>query len=284
MASANNIAEIYGISIYNNTADWNNLIEQQQCPYLGRKCLKNRKSEAELTIGTCSVTYGKDKKDVIICPHRLLERRQIFTDCLHLLNSHEPGNELHIVAEVPIPGGNVDYFLVSTRDRKVKDFVAIELQTLDTTGTVWPFRQRFVNSKGILVKPEDLNSKKSFGMNWKMTAKTILVQMHHKIETFEHINKHLVLVVQNHLLDYMASEFSFAHISDNARIGDSMHFHAYQLNEASGKLRLNLVDRKSTDAEGISKCLGLESEARIELTEIIEKLEAKISDSTLMTI
>ncbi len=284
MASANNIAEIYGVSVHDIDTDWNTLLEQQQCPFLSRKCLKNRKSEADLTIGTCSVSYGRDTKEVIICPHRLLERRQIFTDCLHLLTSHEPGNELHVVAEVGIPGGSVDYFLVSTRDRKVKDFVAIELQTLDTTGTVWPFRQRFASSKGIEVKQQDIESKKPFGMNWKMTAKTILVQMHHKIETFEHINKHLVLVVQDHLLEYMAREFSFAHINDNARVGDSMHFHAYELKNEEGNFRLNLADRKSTDAEGISFCLGLETEARIELEEIIAKLEAKISDATLMTV
>lgn len=284
MASSNNIAEIYGVSINSDATDWKALINNQQCSYLDRKCLKNRKSEADLTIGTCSVTYGKGQNDIIICPHRLLERRQIFTDCLHLLTSHEPGNELHVVAEVGIPGGNVDYFLVSAREGKVKDFVAIELQTLDTTGTVWPFRQRFVESKGVEAKQIDIESKKPFGMNWKMTAKTILVQMHHKIQTFEHINKHLVLVVQDHLLDYMAREFSFSHISDNAKIGDSMHFHAYQMVKHSDTYRINLESRKSTDAEGISICLGLESEARIELEEIIEKLESKISDSTLMTI
>ncbi len=70
--------------------------------------------------------------------------RQIFIDCLHLLTLHEPGNELHIVPEISIPGGNVDYFLVSVRNKEIKDFVGIELQTLDTTGTIWPERQRFV--------------------------------------------------------------------------------------------------------------------------------------------
>lgn len=284
MASANKIAEIYGVSINNDATDWTTLINKQQCPYLNRKCIKNRKSEADLTIGTCCVTHGNDQKDIIICPHRLLERRQIFTDCIHLLTLHEPGNELHVVAEVGIPGGNVDYFLISTRDRKVRDFVAIELQTLDTTGTVWPFRQRFIDSKGIDAKKEDIDSQKSFAMNWKMSAKTILVQMHHKIETFEHINKHLVLVLQDHLLNYMTREFSFAHISDNPRLGDSMQFHAYQMDSQSGAYRINLKSRKSTDAEGVHRCLGLKSEARIELVEIIKKLEAKISDSTLMTV
>lgn len=43
---------------------------------------------------------------------------------------------------------------------------------MDTTGTVWPERQKFLNEKGISVDAEDLSSKKSFGMNWKMTLKT----------------------------------------------------------------------------------------------------------------
>ena len=75
---------------------------------------------------------------IVICPTRLIERGQVFSDCLHLLTTHEPGNELHVVSEVSVPGGSIDYFLVSVRNGKVKDFVGIELQTLDTTGTVWP--------------------------------------------------------------------------------------------------------------------------------------------------
>ncbi|KGJ86641.1 NotI family restriction endonuclease [Colwellia psychrerythraea] len=283
MSSKKNVAELYGNSI-SKEIDWSELFNSQQCSYLNRKCVKNRKSEPEKTIGTCSVTYGKDNNNVIICPHRLLERKQIFTDCIHLLNLHEPGNELHIVPEVGIPGGNVDYFLVSVRHNKVKDFVGIELQTLDTTGTVWPFRQRFANSKGIEADSSDLESKKPFGMNWKMTAKTILVQMHHKLETFEHLNKHLVLVVQNHLLDYMKKEFSFSHISDTALTGDSLHFHSYINAVQNDNYRLDLHERKSTDVEGISMCLGLESEAKVELEEIISKLESKISELTRFTL
>jgi hypothetical protein len=106
-----------------------------------------------------------------------------------LLTTHEPGNELHIVSEVSIPGGSVDYFLVSGRDGRVRDFAGIELQTMDTTGTVWPERQRLLKELGVPRSDKAETSKKSFGMNWKMTAKTILVQMHHKIRTFEHVNK-----------------------------------------------------------------------------------------------
>jgi hypothetical protein len=280
---SNDLNELYGSAIVDQEVDWQKIVKHQNCPFLQRKCLKNRKSAPEQTIGTCTVTYGKNAQSIVICPHRLLERKQIFTDCLHLLTTYEPGNELHIVPEVSIPGGSVDYFLVSVHDKTVKDFVGVELQTLDTTGTVWPFRQRFLRTKGLDVNDKGAESKDSFGMNWKMTAKTILVQLHHKIETFEHVNKHLVLVIQDCLLDYMRGAFSFDHIT-NARLGDSMHFHSYKLTRQDQRNRLSLHTRKSTDAKGIGICLGLQVPASVELADLIAQLEAKVSDETMFTV
>jgi hypothetical protein len=201
-----------------------------------------------------------------------------------LLTTHEPGNELHIVSEVSIPGGSVDYFLVSVRDGKVKDFVGIELQTLDTTGTVWPERQRLLKELDVARADDGENSDKPYGMNWKMTAKTILVQMHHKVQTFEHVHKKLVLVIQDKLLAYMTKEFKFDHLKNPALNGDSMHLHAYSMNRvASKEFRLSMTSRLSTDADGIGICLGLQAEARIELEEIIVALQAKISPATRFT-
>jgi hypothetical protein len=193
--------------------NWPSIVKAQHCPFVDRRCYKVRKSQPEISIGTCTVEYSNEP--IVICPLRLLERRQIFTDCLHLLTGHEPGSELHVVSEISVPGGSIDYVLASIRDGKARDFIGIELQTLDTTGTVWPERQRFLASKGIGGLAEsDVRNTKSYGMNWKMTAKTILVQLHHKIQTFEGVNKHLVLVVQDRLLDYMGREFSFGHLNE----------------------------------------------------------------------
>jgi uncharacterized protein YwlG (UPF0340 family) len=122
-------------------------------------------------------------------------------------------------------------------------------------------------------------------MNWKMTAKTILVQMHHKIQTFEHVNKKLVLVIQDKLLDYMSREFNFAHLKNPARIGDSMHLHAYRMiKQPDNSFKLEMRARLSTDTVGIGTCLGLQTEARVELEEILHVLQAKISSSTLFTL
>ena len=267
--------------------DWKAVVSKEVCPYLQRKCLKVRKSRPEDTIGTCTTVYGREQKDVIICPYRLLERRQIFVDCLHFLTLHEPGNELHIVSEIGIPGGNVDYFLISVKNKEIKDFVGIELQTLDTTGTIWPERQRFIREQGIAIEASDLvaDSDKSFGMNWKMTAKTILVQLHHKVQTFQEINKHLVLVIQNHFMNYIRQEFRFEHLNP-ALVGDSAHFHVYNLkhDDENGSFRLGLDTRFSTDANGIAECLGLQTNQRMELEQIVKLLGTRISERTLFTL
>lgn len=275
------IAELFGISTEKREENWSETVREQLCPFLGKKCYKVRKSDPNTSIGTCTVLYGKPAEPIVVCPTRLTERRQIFTDCLHLLTTHQPGNELHIVSEVSIPGGSVDYFLVSVRDGKVKDFVGIEIQTLDTTGTVWPERQRFLREIGILRADDAESSDKPYGINWKMTAKTILVQMHHKIDTFEHVNKKLVLIVQDRLLEYMAKEFNFEHLKNPAVLGDSMHFHSYQITrQDDGSFKLIMQSRLSTDADGIATCLGLQAEARVELNQILEVLQAKISPAT----
>lgn len=280
-----NIVELFGKTADKVPMDWPRVIDEQTCAFANKRCYKVRKSDPGVSIGTCTVLYGKHPEPVIICPTRLIERGQIFTDCFHLLAMHEPGNELHLVPEVSIPGGSVDYFFVSARDGKVKDFVGIELQTLDTTGTVWPERQRLLRELGVPRADDAENSDKPYGMNWKMTAKTILVQMHHKIQTFEHVHKKLVLVIQDKLLAYMRKEFTFNHLKNPAAIGDSMHLHAYNMaRAASGDFRLSMAARLSTDADGIGTCLGLQAESRIELEQIITALQMKISPTTLFTL
>ena len=277
------VRELFSFSIERKDLEWDKIINNQQCPYSNKRCFKVRKSQANISIGTCTVRYGQDNKDIIICPLRLTERKQIFADCLHLLTSHQPGNELHLIPEVSIPGGSVDYILVSTdSNRKVKDFVGIELQTMDTTGTVWPERELALQRLGLRKNvPAPI---RPFGMNWKMTAKTILVQLHHKIDTFENLNKHLVLVIQDHLLNYIKNEFAFDHVNTQPLIGDSMHIHSYKLQKNKTDYKLVLESRYSTDSNGISKHLGLNANANLGFEEHARILEAQISDAKLFKI
>jgi hypothetical protein len=276
------IIELFTIPTQDDSVEWQSVVTDQQCAYLKRSCVKVRKSQPEIAIGTSSVQQSlKQPQPIIICPHRFLERGQIFLDCLHLLRLHEPGNEIHRVSEVEIPGGSVDYFLVSVQGNRVVDFVGIELQALDTTGTLWPPRQRFLHAAGVTIH-DDLDSRNPYGINWKMTAKTTLVQLHHKVETFENMGRHLVLALQDSLLAYMSREFRFGHIQ-TAKAGHSLHFHAYGLQQTTdNRFRIDLRSRLGTDAQGVASALGLQSNPNVEMEVILALLQTKISPKTLL--
>jgi len=275
------VIELFGNNTNNKKLNWENIIEKQLCPYNNKCCYKVRKSQPEISIGTCIVLYSTNNRPIIICPNRLLQDRKVFLDCIHLLHLHQPGNDLHVVSELSIPGGSVDYIIASTKDNKVKDFVGVEFQTLDTTGTVWPERQKVLFDLGISAK--ECESNKTFGMNWKMTAKTILVQLHHKISTFEYLQKHLVLIVQDSFLEYMKSEFDFKGVNNPSLLGDCLQFHSYTLT-GQNDLKLNLKERLSTNSIGIAECLGLNAEKSVDLEIMFKAIEKKISNNTLLKI
>ena len=100
---------------------------------------------------------------------------------------------------------------------------------------------------------------------------------------FDHLSKHLVLVLQDHLLSYMQRAFAFNHIH-GVRSGDPMHFHAYELRKEPNAYTLRLKERLSTDAAGVAACLGLQVNAKVDLVAIIQQIEGKLPQSTLLTV
>ena len=82
----------------------------------------------------------------------------------------------------------------------------------------------------------------------------------------------------------MSNEFNFSHLNKPAVLGDSMHLHAYGLEKlADASYKLRLASRLSTDSEGIAQCLGLQAESKLELEQIVQALESRISISTHFT-
>lgn len=274
------VLELFGNST-RDSPNWASIVREQLCPYIVSACIKTRKSQPELAIGTCCVSYGRQQRRVVICPNRLLRRGKVILDCTRYLRAHRAENDLHLVPEVTVPGGSVDYFLVSVDKGTVTDFVGIELQALDTTGTVWPARQRFLRSVGVGEHGGDAASGRRYGMNWKMTAKTTLVQLHHKVRTFEALGRQLVLVLQDELMSYLQNEFAFGHVG-RASDGHPMQFHAYNVQDGSQTdSGLQLVGRLSTDTEGVRRCLDLQTEARVDVEHLGAQLRRKLNPSTL---
>ena len=95
----NKVVELFGRNTRKKGAKWLKIISAQGCPFLGKRCYKVRKSDPDISIGSCTVLYGAaNAEPIIICPTRLIERGQIFTDCLHLLTRQNAGKFVTLLA------------------------------------------------------------------------------------------------------------------------------------------------------------------------------------------
>ena len=63
-----------------------------------------------------------------------------------------------------------------------------------------------------------------------------------------------------------------------------MQFHAYELSKETPAYTLKLKERISTDSAGIARCLGPQADTKVELRAILEQIEAKLPQSTLLTV
>ncbi len=252
-------------------ADLPEALTTQECPFLRRRCIKIRKSDPTQTIGACTVGYRGNA--VMICPHRFIANNTIFRDAVPLLTEKTPDARLVCVPEIRLPGGSIDYFVVALSSaQRVLDFVGLEIQTLDTTGSggIWEARQDLL--RGIV------GERYPYGLNWKMTAKTILVQLHHKASAFETIGKHLVLVIQAEFFNYLRARFNTAPLrpADNK---DAIHFHVYAVSTTGQGLGLCLQERHSTTAAGAEQMLKIGNDTVVSAEEIAARIEAKLSQA-----
>jgi hypothetical protein len=239
-------------------------LRKQACPFLGRRCEKPRKSDPKQTIGACVVGHGG--APLIICPHRFIQRDQIFLDCVGLLM---PKLQYLIVREVSMPGGSIDYFLVGMRGGEIFDYCGVEIQSLDTTGSGGIWQAREDPSRGAAA------ASYAYGINWKMSAKTILVQLHHKAASFEALGKKLVLVVQREFFSYVTREFDVSQLRP-AQKQDPIHFHIYDPVSLNSRLQVVLTDRRSTDVGGVERMLKLGRSPDILESEVIRRIKAKM--------
>lgn len=262
--------EFYGVPVTDTPSkSLLDAVRREDCPFTSERCVKQRKSDPTQTIGACLL--GFKGTPLVICPKRFLQRHQIFLDCIALLRKR---GSYWVIPEVKIPGGHVDYFLVARQRDRIVDYVGIEIQSLDTTGTggVWAAREDVVSEGG------PLEDSYKYGINWKMSAKTILVQLHHKAATFEDLDKRLVLVLQTEFLEYIQREFDAAHLR-TADPTDCVHFHPYQCVELNGAYSIILDKTLSTSVKGIDKLLKLGSDHSVSNADVIARLEQKMGQA-----
>lgn len=192
---ASNIIEFFGYSPEDDSDDAKRSRAERTCPFLGRVCTKTL-SDGEIS-GACTlkpVTTGP----VICCPIRLYANnygilhdiaRAAFGPAIPLQSSKPIadqakefiavfgkgwGRELRLPARGKSRGFFVDWVLArvsATRD--LIDFVAVEVQSIDTTGN-------YRSERAAYLKGQKFLGASTAGLNWENVNKRILPQLIHK--------------------------------------------------------------------------------------------------------
>lgn len=243
--------EFYG-EFYTNRDAAEEGRKEDHCPFLGSTCKKRRKSEGE-SIGTCSVGYrGRGQaeyKPHCICPHRF-ETDEILGDVEELLTD---AGEYFTTPEVPLLGTSIDY-VAGKRDSsgKVIDFAGVEIQALDTTGSVWPYREAYYDDSESM---DDTDG--TFGINWAMSlTKTMMQQAFKKGKVFRDWDENLIFLVQDVSIDYIRDNYDDSGLR-SARSDDPVHFYSYSLDYDYEKERYcwEPDEKLSADIEGVTNMM-----------------------------
>jgi hypothetical protein len=196
---AGNIWEFFGYRADDHSAEAITAATARQCPYLSEACEKHLSDG--VIAGVCTIkpmTTGP----VICCPIRLYaDKYRVLYDVAKIAfekdyelvageraSAHAREKRTPVVAvfgkrwggELRLPQKDgtgsyfVDWVLALLDDNgKLKEFVAVEVQTIDTTGNYRDGREG-------LLSPERTNPKTSVGLNWENVNKRILPQLIYK--------------------------------------------------------------------------------------------------------
>ena len=103
--------------------------------------------------------------------------------------------------------GNVDWFIVKINRENIDDFIGVEIQAIDITGSVRPAFGNFINR-------EPLQKSPSFGINYRNVCKRLLAQLLEKGRCFKTWRKKLAVIVQDALFYNLQQKINFAPVQD----------------------------------------------------------------------
>jgi len=186
------LIEIFGYSPDDTTQACRSLWNLGACPFLNKPCTKMNHDQS-IIYGTCSVTspFG----DCIICPNRFYEKdfkviRAVAQDafgrnCQFLTYEQfipvRDRKGTYIVAlgqpsgkEVKIGRSlSMDWVLAKVQNGKLKEYVGIEVQSIDITGN---YRDCWHSYKNLKTSTKTISSS-GHGMNWANVHKRLIPQI-----------------------------------------------------------------------------------------------------------
>jgi hypothetical protein len=191
------IVEFFGYSPLDKSDEAARLRDGRLCPFVESKCTKPLRDGS--ASGACTVRQS-DPRPIICCPNRLYDGNyRILQDIAEAAFGTRanliPGAQVakarhdgHFVAvfgkrwgkelRLPQRRGTGAYFVdwilaLIGADGQLQEFVAVEVQAIDTTGS-------YRSERDAYIKGEPFDGHSKAGMNWENVAKRILPQLIYK--------------------------------------------------------------------------------------------------------
>ncbi len=167
-------SEIFGYPYSNKTSKAQDARTKHCCPFVNKVCYKQSRL-IKYPFGVCSAHVNGN--EIALCPRRFLDDHTVFTDIAqhHFKTVHD----ILVFPEIRLEdAGSFDFVMVKHKPMspEIDDFIAIEFQTGQTTGT-----GKLVQGLKDYVKGIDVSQKTyGFGLNlydvWKRTFTQILTK------------------------------------------------------------------------------------------------------------
>lgn len=163
-----------------------------QCPFVNSVCIKRGQKNTD-PYPVCSIWRGsgENRKLVCVCPKRFFEVN-FLDDVLKHCWTGKPPVSPQIAHEVTMKGfGKVDFVIadVDEESKTVNEFISVELQAVDISGSVATAYEAVCNSQTLEKKP-------SYGFNWANVRKRYVSQLIAKGFFHHHWNSRIVAVLQ----------------------------------------------------------------------------------------
>ena len=183
--------------------------EEYLCPFRDSTCSKRSHSFTG-PFPVCSVfrqRKGEQTVPIAVCPRRLYAA-DIYNDVIkYCWPGEKPTNPI-VVHEIKMGEvGNVDMVIADLSDDggMIKNFVSIELQAVDITGTYEPaYTSIVVNSP--------LEKRPTYNFNYKNVQKRFITQLIDKGFFHHHWGTKIVAVVQDVIYDNLKARINFSEV------------------------------------------------------------------------
>jgi hypothetical protein len=223
-------SEIFGYPYSNASKRAKELRLKHWCRFVDKVCYKQSRL-IRYPFGVCSAHFNND--EVALCPRRFLDGHVVFTDIAE--HHFRTVNDILVFPEIRLKDiGSFDFVMVkhNSMSLEIEDFIAIEFQTGQTTGT-----GKLVEGLKDYVAGKTVHSRSyGFGLNLYDVWKRSFTQILNKGVIMENWQKKIYWVVQEPVYKYLETRYNLKSLDFQAN--HSTVFALYDLKQSSEKFDL----------------------------------------------